>query len=66
MEEAIEAFCQVYVGDSDIDTCIVELKQKGFSQLNVINALVIVLDYDVVDADRIVKGCNYRSGPDIK
>lgn len=55
MEKAIEAFCQVYVYNGSIGTCIVEIKQRGFSQLDIINALVIVLDYTVVNAERIVK-----------
>lgn len=56
MEEvAVDVFCHLYTDDSNIDTCIDGLKQNGFSQLDAVNALVIVLDYTVVDAERIVK-----------
>ena len=56
MEEvAVRAFCQIYVFNGGINACIAELKQRGFSQLDIINAIIIVLDYTVVDAERIVK-----------
>ncbi|QDK80813.1 hypothetical protein EXU85_20260 [Spirosoma sp. KCTC 42546] len=54
MEKDVTLFWQVYKQTASIETCIAELKRKGFSQLATIKVLLVVSAISLVDADKLV------------
>jgi hypothetical protein len=62
MGEALTLFRQVYYQHHSVEEGIVELKRKGFSQMDTVRVLMEINAISVVEADEIV--CNSAAWKD--
>ena len=63
MEEALALFRKVYQQHRSIETCIAELKRKGFSQMTAVRVIMEVCVLDAVEADELVyDSVTWRTG----
>jgi len=55
MEKALSLFRRLYEQHQDVELCMVELKRKGFSQMDTIKVLMSVSAMSLVKADEVVR-----------